>query len=89
MLLLPLPVRATLGLDDRLVEKIGEIVGVDVGAQNDVAAAAAIAAIRAAARHELLAPKTDATAPAIPGLGKNFYSIDKHTGIRGLAKCHL
>ena len=49
-----------------------------VGAQDHVAAAAAIAAIRAAARDKFFAPETDAAPSAVPGLGKNFYSIDKH-----------
>src|SRR5205085_117827 len=70
-------------LDDWLVKKIRKIVRVNIGAQDHVAAAAAIAAIRAAPRHKFLAPETDAAPPAVPGLGKNFYSIDKHLGNRG------
>ncbi len=81
--LLPLPVSALFRLDDRLVEKVGEIVGVNVGAKNDVAAATAITAIGTAARHELLAAKTHAAASAVTGLGKNFYSIDKHNELWG------
>ena len=91
MLLLPLPVRAALGLDDRLVEKIRKVIGMDIGAENDVSAAAAVTPIGATARHEFLATETDAAAPAITGLGKNFYAIDKHMGAfsRGArAKCH-
>ena len=36
--LLPLPVPAALRLDDRLVEKGGEVIGMNVGAKDDVAA---------------------------------------------------
>jgi hypothetical protein len=75
---LPLPVRATFGLDDRLVEKIRKVIGMDVGAENDISAAATVAPVRTASRHEFLAPETDATTPTIAGLGKNFYTIDKH-----------
>ncbi len=49
-----------------------------VGAQNDVPSPAAVATIRAAARDEFFAPKTDATAPAISRLGKDFDAINKH-----------
>ena len=80
MFFLPLPVRAALGLDDRLVEKIRQIVGMDVGPQDHIAAAPAVAAVRATARHEFFAPKTDAAPSAVTGLGKNFDSIDKHKG---------
>src|SRR6476659_5394769 len=78
MHLLPLPVRAVLCLDDRLVEKIREIIDVNIRAENHVAAAAAIAAIGSAFRHEFLAPKTHTTAPAVPSLGQNFDPIDEH-----------
>ena len=84
MLFLPLPVRATLGLDDRLVEEVREIVGMNIGPQDYVPTAPTVAAVGTTARHEFLAPKTDATPPAVTGLGKNFDSIDKHKrGIRG------
>jgi hypothetical protein len=53
---------------------------VDIGAENHVPAAATVAAIRAATRHEFFAAETDAAPPAITRLGKNFYAIDKHTG---------
>ncbi len=78
MHLLPHSVSAVLGLDDRLVEKIGKIVDVTIGAKDHVAAAAAVAAIRSAFRHKLLSPKTDRPAAAVSGLRKNFDSIDKH-----------
>jgi hypothetical protein len=63
---------------DRLVEKIGEIIDMPVCLQDYVAAASAIAAIRPAFRHKFLPPKTDAPAPALSCLRKNFDSIDKH-----------
>ena len=53
----------------------------NVGAKNHVSAAPAVPAVRAAARNKLFAAKADASASAITGLGKNFYSIDKHMGI--------
>ena len=56
-------------LDERLVEKIREIIGVAVGAQNYVATATAIAAVGSALRNEFLAPKTDRPASAAAGLG--------------------
>src|SRR4051812_33934372 len=40
---LPHPVSAVFGLDDRLVEKIGEIIDVNIGTQNHVATPAAVA----------------------------------------------
>ena len=92
VLLLSLPVRPTLGLDDRLVEKIRKVVGMDIGPENDVSTTATVAAVGPPARHEFLAPETDAAAPAIAGLGKNFDSIDKHMEGKfsrsALAKCH-
>jgi hypothetical protein len=69
---------AVLRFDDRLVEKSREIINVPVGYENHVAAATAIAAVGAAFRDKFLAPKTDATAAAVSGLGKDFNAIDKH-----------
>jgi len=83
VLFLPLSVHTALRLDDRLVKKIRKIIGVDIGPEDHIPAAPAIAAIRAAARDKFFAPKTDAPPPAIPGLGKNFYSVDKHLGNPG------
>jgi hypothetical protein len=85
-----LSVAAILRLDDRLVEKSGKIIGVNIRAQDYVPSPPAITAIRAATRHKFLAPKTDAAASAVPGLGKNCYSIDKHReGISRAASCKL
>ena len=80
MFFLPLPVRSALRLDDRLIEQSGKIIGMDIGPENHVAAAAAVATIRSALRDKFLPPETYRPAPPIPGLGKNFYSIDKHGG---------
>jgi hypothetical protein len=49
-----------------------------IRAEKNIATAATIAAIRSAFRHKFLAPKTDATAPAVARLRKSFDSIDKH-----------
>ena len=49
-----------------------------VGAQDNVAALASVAAIRTPARHEFFATKTDAPASTITRLGKDFDPIDKH-----------
>src|SRR5205814_753001 len=57
--------------DHWLVKKGREIVRVNVGAQNHRAAAAAIAAIRAALRHERFAAKARAAVAAVAGLGVN------------------
>ena len=49
---------------------------------DDVAAAAAVAAGRAAAGHELLAPKGHAAVAAVAGFHSDFGFIDKHDGLR-------
>jgi hypothetical protein len=76
--LLPLPVLTVFCLDDRLVEKVREIIDVNIGVQNHVAAAAAVSTIGSTFRHKFLAAKANATAPAISRLGENFNPIDKH-----------
>lgn len=76
--LLPHSVAAGLCFDDRLVEKIREIVRVAIGAKDHVPAAAAITAVRPAFRDKFLPSKADAAAAAASCLGKNFDSIDKH-----------
>jgi hypothetical protein len=64
--------------NDRLVEKISEIIDVPVGSQDNVAAASAIATVGPALRYKFLAPETDAPAPATSGLRKNFDPINEH-----------
>src|SRR5712692_1372687 len=76
--LFPHPVAAIFRSDDRLIKKTREIIDVRIGAPNNIAAAATIAAIRSAFRHKLLPPKTHTTTPAIAGLCKDFDPIDKH-----------
>ncbi len=62
----------------------------DIRAQDDIAAAAAIPAIGPAARHEFLAPEAYATPPAVTGLREDFDSINKHRTARvsGRLSCH-
>ncbi len=75
---LTLTVPAGFRFDERLVKKTREIVHMSIRPKNNVAAAAAIAAVRSAFRHKFLAPKTDATAPTVARLRESFDSIDKH-----------
>jgi hypothetical protein len=75
---LPLPVASTLCFNDRLVEKIGEIIDVLVGSQDNVAAASAIATIWPAFGHKFFSPKTDAPASTLSGLRENFDPINEH-----------
>jgi len=51
---------------------------VPIRAQNDLAAATAVAAIGSAFRHKFLPPKADRPAPTAARLRKNFDPIDKH-----------
>ena len=67
-----------------LVEQMSEVVGMSIGPQDNIAAAAAITAIRSPFRNEFLAPETDTSASALSGLRKNFDTIDKH----GSGHCH-
>jgi hypothetical protein len=80
MHLLALAVTAAFRLNDRLVEEVRKIVGMDVGPEDHITTTAAIAAIRTAPRDKLLATKAHAASATIAGLGINFYSIDKHMG---------
>jgi hypothetical protein len=64
--------------DEWLIKKIGERVGMKIGAENHIPTPPAIAAIRAATRHKLFPAKTDAATPAAAGLRKNSDSINEH-----------
>jgi hypothetical protein len=75
---LPLPVLSALCSNNRLVEKIDEIINVVVGSQNNVTTASAIATVRSTSRYKFFSPKTDAPAPASSGLCKNFDPINEH-----------
>src|SRR5947207_1369512 len=63
---------------------MSEVVGMPIGPQDNIAATAAVTAIRSSFRNEFLAPKTDTPASALSGLRKNFDTIDKH----GAGTCH-
>src|SRR5215467_1600528 len=75
---LPHAMAAVLRLDDRLVEKIRQIIDVPVRTQDHVTATAAIAAIGPAFRHEFLPSKAGAPTPPFSSLCKNFHPIDEH-----------
>src|SRR5690606_14942015 len=70
--------------EDALVAEVHEGVEVLVGQQPDVAALAAVAAVRAAEGDELLAPETDAAVPAVAGDDGDFGFVDEfHKGGNG------
>jgi hypothetical protein len=64
--------------NDRLVEKIREIINMLVGSQDNVTPASAIATVRSTSRYKFFSPKTDASAPALSGLRENFYAVNEH-----------
>src|SRR2546430_4972274 len=64
---------------------MSEVVGMSIGPQDNIAATAAVTAIRSPFRNEFLAPETDTPASAVSGLRKNFDTIDKH----GAGNCHF
>ena len=66
------------GSNDRLVEEIGEVIGVLAGTENDVSAAPAIAPIRSSFGNKFFAAKTYASTPTLAGLGKNSDPIHEH-----------
>ena len=57
-----------LGFEVRIVEKRPQVVDVRIDTEDDVAALAAVAAVRAASGDELLAAETDRTVAAVAGL---------------------
>jgi hypothetical protein len=71
-------VDAFLGDQLRVVVELPEIVGGRVDHQDDVAALPAIAAIRAAAGHELFAAEGDGSVPAVASFGEDADVIDEH-----------
>jgi hypothetical protein len=75
---LSLPVPSTFPFDNRLVEKIGKIIDVHVGFQNDIAAAPAVTPIGTPFWDKLFPTKTDAAAATISSLSEYFDPIDKH-----------
>ena len=72
----PCPPRA--GCEFFLEAEIEE--GVEVGVRDEVdrSAGPAVAAVRAAARHELLAPEAHGAAAAVPGRDMDIDFVDKH-----------
>src|SRR5947207_3807704 len=81
---LPAPMPTVFCFNNGLVEQMSEVVGMSIGPQDNIAAAAAITAIRSPFRNEFLAPETDTSASAVSGLRENFDTIDKH----GSGHCH-
>ena len=75
---LALAVNTALGLDDRLVEQVRQIVGVNVSAQNNIPSTPAIAAVGAAFRDKFFASKTDAAATAVTSVRHDPDPVDEH-----------
>ena len=71
-------VNAVFGDQARLKIEIGEIGDVLVGDEHDIAALAAVAAIRAAAVNIFLASERNRTVAAIARLDANFDFVDEH-----------
>src|SRR5207244_13120147 len=81
---LPAPMPTVFCFNNGLVEQMSEVVGMSIGPQDNIAATAAVTAIRSPFRNEFLAPETDTPASALSGLRKNFDTIDKHPA----GNCH-
>ena len=73
----PFTVRAVAGSEAFLEAVIEERVEVGVCDDVDRAAVAAVAAVRAAARHELLAAEAHRAAPAVAGRDVDVYFVDE------------
>ena len=78
---------AGLRLEIALDAKVGERVDALSGAQEDPTAMTAVAAVRSAERHELLAPKTHAAAPAVAGLHPHRCLVDELHRLMLLGRC--
>ena len=74
-------VLAALGLELLLVAEVDQRVEVLVGLQPDVAAVAAVAAVGAAERDELLAAEADAAVAAVAGGDRDFCFVDEFHGV--------
>src|SRR6476660_3839693 len=83
MHLFPATVSAIFRLNNRFVEEVGQMVGMLIGSEDNVATPPAVASIRSALGHKFLTSKADTPPPAFSGLCKNFDAIDKHG-----ANCH-
>ena len=77
---------AVLGAERTLDAEVGQRVDALARAQSDAAAVAAVAAIRPAEGHELLAPETHAAASAVTGLDFDACFIDEFHGLSGAAR---
>ena len=84
----PSPWRAAAGGEVLLETEVEE--GVEVGARGQVdrAAVTAVAAIRAAARHELLAPEAHGAAAAVAGGDMDVYFVDERRHGRSSVDSH-
>ena len=67
-----------LGLQDRLEEKIGQLVGVRVCTKDNITAIATITAIRSSLGNKFLTAKAGGAIPSITCLRMNPDSIDEH-----------
>jgi hypothetical protein len=81
--LFPATVCAIFRLNKRLVEEVGEVVGMLIGSEDNVATPPAVTAIRSTFGNKFLTSKADTPAPTFSSLGKDFDTIDKH-----VANCH-
>ena len=77
VLVLATPVLAALGAQRLRVGEVEERREAGVDAQHDVAAVAAVAAARPAARHVLLAPEAGAAVAAVAGLDADAHLVDE------------
>ena len=73
-----LAVPAALGRELRVEAEVDEGVAVGIRDEVDRAAGAAVAAVRPAARHELLATEAERAAPAVPGLHVDVGFVNEH-----------
>ena len=69
---------AAVGAPVLAVDDLGQAVGAGHGADDDVAAVAAVAAVRPALGYVLLAPETAASRAAIAAFDEQRYAIDEH-----------
>jgi hypothetical protein len=71
------PVAAAPGLKVAAVAELQQRAHAGAGLEVDAAASTAVTAVRAASRHELLAPEAAGAVPAVAGLRKNGGCIDR------------
>ena len=66
------------GFEVWVVEELAEVVGMGIDLEDDVAAFAAVAAVRASAGDEFFAAEADRSVAAVAGLGEDADVIDEH-----------